>query len=106
MSFINLTPHAITVVSPNGETVSIAPSGQVARCTMANTPAGVFDGIFLNRTTYGSVEGLPSPVEGVMLVVSGLVRAACPDRLDLASPGDLVRSPEGAVVGCRGLVVN
>jgi len=102
--FINLTPH--TVVIMDGETISIAPSGTVARCASVATPVGSFDEVPLSRTTYGAVEGLPAPEPGTMFVVSALVRLACPDRWDLGSPGDLVRDGAGAVVGCRGLVVN
>ena len=75
------------------------------RDTVVN-PAGEFEGIPLARTAFGAVEGLPGPVEGVVYVVSALVRSAVPGRCDVTSPGDLVRDSEGRVVGCRGLVVN
>ena len=55
---------------------------------------------------YGEVTGLPPEEEGVVLVVSGLVRAALPEREDLASPGGLVRDEKGRVVGCTHLVTN
>lgn len=60
----------------------------------------------LSRTSYGAVEGLPEPKAGVIYIVSALVRAAVPGRLDVASPGELVRDAAGAVVGCKGLSVN
>lgn len=31
---------------------------------------------------------------------------ACPDRLDLLSPGDLVRDEKGVIVGCTNFVMN
>ena len=101
----NLTPHAIHIITEGG-TVTVAPSGTVARCSSASTPAGEVNGIALSRTTFGAVTGLPEPVEGVILVVSALVRAALPTRTDLASPGELVRDAAGAVIGCKGLIVN
>jgi hypothetical protein len=101
-TLVNLTPHAIVIAGG----VTLPPSGAVARCSTLNTPAGEHAGVPLSRVTYGAVEGLPAPAEGVLYVVSGLVRAAVPLRLDVASPGDLVRDASGAVVGCRGLVVN
>lgn len=101
----NLTPHAINIITPAG-TVTLAPSGAVARCTQTSTPAGEVNGIALSRTVFGAVTGLPEPVEGVILVVSALVRAALPSRTDLASPGELVRDAAGNVVGCKGLIVN
>lgn len=106
MTITNLTPHALVIVLADGSTRTVAPSGAVARCRAINVPAGDADGIPLGRVTYGAVEGLPEAAEGVLYVVSGLVRAAVPGRADVASPGDLVRDAAGAVVGCRGLAVN
>lgn len=101
-TFVNLTPHAIVIVG--GPT--LPPSGALARCATKSVPAGEFGGVALSTTAYGAVEGLPEPAEGVLYVVSALVRAAVPHRADVASPGDLVRDAAGAVIGCRGLVVN
>ncbi len=100
--FVNLTPHAVTVVG--GPT--LPPSGQVARCSQTSTPAGEHGGVALSRVVFGAVEGLPEPEPGVVFVVSALVRAAVPGRSDVASPGELVRNEAGQPVGCRGLVVN
>lgn len=100
--FVNLTPHAVVVVG--GPT--LPPSGSVARCSSTSVPAGEHGGVALSRVSFGAVEGLPDPEEGVLFVVSALVRAAVPGRSDVASPGDLVRDAAGAVVGCRNLVVN
>jgi len=105
MNLVNLTPHAVNILTAHG-TVTLAPSGTVARCSTASTPAGEVNGIALSRTTFGAVVDLPEPDEGVILVVSALVRAALPTRTDLASPGELVRDAAGAVIGCKGLIVN
>mgnify|MGYP003348687737 CR=1 FL=1 len=102
MRFLNLTPHPIVVVG--GPT--IPPSGTVARCATVSRSAGEHQGVALVRATFGEVVDLPDPEEGVLLVVSALVRAAVPHRGDVASPGDLVRDGSGAVIGCRNLVVN
>lgn len=103
MTLVNLTPHAISFTLHG---LTIAPSGQVARCTQTSTPAGDVMGIPLSRTTFGAVEGLPEPVEGTIFIVSALVRGAVPNRTDVASPGELVRNVSGAVIGCNGLIVN
>ena len=105
MNIINLTPHAL-IIHSGAFVIEIAPSGAVARCKAASEPAGRAGPVNLYRTTYGAVEGLPDPVDDTLYVVSGLVRAAVPARTDVASPGELVRNDAGAVVGCRGLVVN
>lgn len=106
MTITNLTPHTLTILVSDDETRSIPPSGTVARCSASSTPAGDHDGIPLARTSYGAVTDLPEPQDGVLYVVSGLVRAAVPSRTDVASPGELVRDPDGRVIGCRNLVVN
>lgn len=105
MKIVNCTPHALNIVTAHG-TVTVAPSGTVARCSQTSTPAGEVNGVPLSRTTFGAVVDLPEPVEGVILVVSALVRAALPSRTDLASPGELVRDAAGNVIGCKGLIVN
>lgn len=106
MKLLNLTPHAIRLIGPDGTARDIAPSGQVARVSQTLVHVGDADGVPLYRATFGPVVGLPEPEPGVLYVVSALVRTACPDRADLASPGDLVRGPDGQPVGCRGLIVS
>ena len=104
---VNLTPHVINVVSPEGETLgTFAPSGAVARLATTNEPAGSVGGVPLTRTVFGEPIGLPTQEDGTILIVSGLVRGALPGRSDLASPGWLVRDDAGRVVGCEGLIIN
>lgn len=102
---INLMPHVLVIVLADGSSRTIAPSG-LARCKAVSVPVREFEEVPLTRTTYGAVEGLPDPVDGVLYVVSALVRAAVPSRTDVASPGDLVRDSAGNVTGCRTLSVN
>lgn len=106
MTILNLTPHVINVHTPDG-VVDIPTTGTVAR--LASTPpepCGEVAGIPVVRMRTGDPVDLPEPVEGAFLVVSTMVRAACPDRTDLLSPGPLVRDSEGRPVGCDGLVCN
>lgn len=105
MTITNLTPHTLNVILPNG-TCRAIPSSGVARCAQTSVSAGDHDGIQLVHTQYGTVTGLPEPIAGVLYVVSALVRAAVPERMDVASPGDLVRNDAGAVIGCRNLIMN
>lgn len=98
---VNLTPHAINL---NGVVI---PSSGVARVATKSLDAGTFAGVKLVTTTYGDVVvGLPAPKDGVMYIVSALVRLALPTHTDLASPADLVRDEKGNIVGCRALEVN
>lgn len=101
MTIINCTPHAINV---NGRTIE--KSGILPRCQETTVSVGVFDGVQIVRRSYGLVTNLPEPVEGTLYIVSMLVRVACPDRVDLASPGDLVRDDAGNIIGSSNLVIN
>jgi len=100
--FVNLTPHPIVFV--DGPTVP--PSGNVARVASTPKEVGKHDGVSLKYPNWGFVQGLPDPVDGVMYIVSAMVRERVVGRTDVASPGDLVRDEKGTVVGCRDLVVN
>jgi hypothetical protein len=108
MEFINLTPHSLSVFDGEGKNlvITLPPSGQVARVAVKNELVEIEGEIPLFSTTYGQVEGLPEAKEGTILVVSLLVRSALPGRTDLASPGELIRDPEGKPLGCKGLAVN
>jgi hypothetical protein len=124
MTLINATPHSITLVSREGveqdnrrqflaETVEILreipPSEILARVSMINFPAGEIDGIAIESVTYGEIEGLPEPQEGVYYIVSGLVAAAAAKigRVDCLAPGALVRDKKtGVILGCLFLQVS
>ncbi len=101
MAIINTTPHSI-----NFPGLVIPPSGDVVRVSVSIADAGNHDGIPLVRGTYGEVTGLPPAQDGVLYVVSALVRAALPDRKDLASPAKLVRDEKGNITGCEALEVS
>ena len=102
---VNLTPHTINVILPTGLTVSYQ-SEWVARVATYVSVTGSHEGVPLSRQVYGAIVGLPEPREGVLYVVSGLVRSAVPSRTDVASPGELVRNEAGQPIGCLGFVVN
>jgi hypothetical protein len=107
MRLVNLTPHVVHIVSAGGAITAVPPSGAVARCTESVEHVGSLDAnINIKRVGYGAVTGLPDCDAEVMYIVSALVRAAEPARKDLASPGGLVRDDEGAIIGCRYLVVS
>jgi len=106
MALINLTPHVITVLPREGEPVTLAPSGAVARVTTARSVVTTLEGgVEVFTTSFGEVTGLPDPREGDIFIVSGLVAGhpSLRGRTDVLSPGELVRGPDGQPVGCRGL---
>lgn len=104
MKIINCTPHAINLFVGDEERMVIDPSGLCPRCSQSEEIIGEILGIPVTKQTFGSVEGLPDPEEGVFLVVSRMVALAATDREDLLVPGPMVRDPEtGRPKGCNGL---
>ena len=111
MKFINLTPHNVSILKPDGATLDLAPSGQVARVATQARDAGQLDGIPVVQQTYGDVQGLPNPQDGVAYLVSGLVLSAVKaagGRSDVyapdTSPDGAVRDDGGRIVAVRRLV--
>ena len=101
MTIINTTPHPINLPDR-----TISPSGDLVRVAVQLEDCGSFDGIPLVKGSYGTVTGLPPQKEGVLYIVSALVRAALPDRSDLASPARMVRDDKGMIVGCEALEIS
>jgi hypothetical protein len=103
----NLTPHVINVRLSDGSVISFAPSGTVARVSSIKVPVkGPVDGINTCILRYGTVVGLPDAQFGFSYLVSAQVRLACAERLDLFSPGELIRDVHGQPIACEGLVRN
>lgn len=107
-TLFNLTPHPITI-----GTLTVPPSGTVARVAVTRRQVGSIpleDGTTVPAfvPAFGEVTDLPPHQNGTILIVSAMVRTH-PDvakRLDVASPGNLVRDAEGRIVGCDGLDFN
>jgi hypothetical protein len=105
---INLTPHQVNIHGTVDGVASVAqvpPSGDVARVAATFAAGPIVDHVQTFRRTFGAVTGLPPARDGVTLVVSALVAAACP-RADVFSPGELIRDAAGQPIGCHGLVAS
>lgn len=101
MNLINLTPHSIHICGADNAIVrTIQASGTQARCAVTTTPVGDVDGIPLVMTVFGAVSGLPEPESDTMYIVSLLVKQAV-QRQDVVSPGEMVRNPDGTILGCK-----
>ena len=103
---INLTPHQLNIECGNGETISIEPSGQIARVDVEYQPhldisAGDVS-IPTALSVTGAVQDLPDPQDGV-IYITALVVAQLVRRADVLSPGPLQRDEQGRVTGCKGL---
>jgi hypothetical protein len=109
---VNLTPHEV-VLHHYHYVTTVAPSGNIARVAQktfavrtAWDAASQTQCIPIVRSEYGSVEGLPEPVEDTIYIVSSMVRVASPTRADIASPANLIRDDAGKIIGCKGLEIN
>lgn len=103
MTLINLTPHAISIFKEDDTIMTIKPSGEVARVGVMKEVVGSLDGIPIKTSVFGEVEGLPSPEEGKVYLVSSLVAQRVTGRDDVFIPDDPVRDESGRIVGCRSL---
>lgn len=104
MKIQNLTPHPITLQSPNG-TQTIQPSGTVARVSATPGQSKDVEGIpvpVAQPDTFGAVEGLPDPEEGTFYIVSAMVGAHV-KRADVLMPG--TGPKDGAVRNEKGNIV-
>lgn len=104
MKYVNLTEHDVNLYLESG-VFTFKPEREVCRVDVKNKLVANHDGVLIMSVEYGEVQNLPEPEADVLFIVSGLARAACPNRFDLVSPGDLVRK-DGKVIGCRHFVCN
>lgn len=99
---VNLTPHEINIVGE--QSMTIPPSGQVARVAETTEIVSSVDGIPIIHKTFGKVEGLPEPQPDTIYIVSLLVAQAV-EREDVLTIGETVRNDKGQVIGAKSLAV-
>lgn len=106
---INLTPHAVTIVN-GGESITIDPSGIVARCKQTDEQTGYIEteygDIPISETKFGEVIDLPNPKQDTCYIVSRLIMQACYERNDLLVPNEIIRDDKGNIIGCASLANN
>ena len=105
MKVINMTPHAVHIVSPEGVRIREYPaSGGTIRLKSETVPDGMLsDGTPVTKTVFGEPIGLPDEAPDTVYLVSQLVKNACPARKDLLVPAEVVRDADGNIVGCKSL---
>ena len=101
--FVNLTPHALNIVAYYGSIITIQPSGDVARVEATSAVVDSISGIDISQQTFGEVIGLPAAQDGVVYIVSRMVKDRVPDRRDVLVPGTPVRDADGKIIGAKGL---
>jgi hypothetical protein len=102
-----MTPHPITI-RLDAEDLVLAPCGTVPRVVSATRDDEPVAGIPVKIDGAGTVDGLPDAVDGVSLIVSGMVLAALAGsgRKDVFAPGTgpadgAVRNEKGHIVAVR-----
>ena len=102
MLFRNYTPHMVNIIVGNKVKHLIQPEGIPIRVKEEQVFSHYIEGtkIPVYKVRYGEVENLPEKEVGVLLIVSLMIKQACPDRDDLISPLNLVRDDKGNIVGC------
>lgn len=100
---INLTPHALNIVAADGSIVDIQPSGNVARVASSSAVVATINGINVTASIWGEVTSLPAAEEGVILIVSRMVKDRVANRADVMVPGAPVRDSDGKIIGASGL---
>lgn len=100
---VNLTPHTLNVLAADGSIVDIQPSGGVARVSSSSAVIGKFNGIYIMEPTWGDVTGLPAAEDGIIYIVSRMVKDRVPNRADVLVPGTPVRDEDGKIIGANGL---
>lgn len=109
MKIVNKTPHSLSLVTDNG-TVVIEPTLPPARvsevseriATISINDVNVVE-VPVTKKSYGEVENLPDPQDGVVYVVSALVAGRVPEREDVLITSSPVRDDGGRIIGCREL---
>jgi hypothetical protein len=101
--FINLTPHTLNIIKADGSTIDIQPSGNIARVSSSSTIVATLKGINVSQQTFGDVIDLPDAQDGIIYIVSQMVKDRVPDRPDVLVPGAPVRDSEGRIIGANGL---
>ena len=110
MRFINTCPHEIkeitsnTVFPPDPDNqVRVQTERDHSHSVSLDTELyGSEKQVAIYKKTYGALSYTPPVKEGVIYIVSVLVKQACPDRSDFVSPSDLFRNNRGEVIGCKG----
>lgn len=103
---LNLTPHVIVLRLPDGQDITLPPSGAVARVAMIEETVGTVAGLPVVRRRAGPVVGLPDGNHPC--IVSSMVLAALPaGALGVYAPDTgptAIRDERGQVIAVTRLV--
>ena len=101
--FVNMTPHPVNLLTTDGEEIATFPSEGTIRLKKDSLSIGGFNinghQVELLHSEFSSGE-VPSPVDGVIYIVSALVANAYPHRFDFVMVENTVRNDSGRIIGC------
>ena len=101
--FVNMTPHPVNLLTTEGEEIATFPSEGTIRLNKDSLSIGGFNinghQVELLHSEFSSGE-VPSPVDGVIYIVSALVANAYPHRFDFVMVENTVRDDSGRIIGC------
>jgi hypothetical protein len=104
---VNLTPHVIRLQVPNVDSlIEIPPcdKNKPARCEEVKKHEFTFylndEPIDVYSKEFTNVVNVPKEQEGVLYIVSRIVKNAIPDRKDIICVGDTVRDENGFIAYC------
>jgi len=108
-TLLNATPHDVHLVDVDGRRRLTLPAMEhavrvhelVEDCDVIDLGHhGSTETVDLHSITYGEVDGLPPPQDGILLVVSRVAAYHARGRNDLVFPLDEVRD-DGTIIGCQ-----
>ena len=107
-NIINLTPHDINIVDGEGNVLVVLPGTETpARAMQAEKALGVINDIPVIGMEFGEPENLPTPEDGVWLLVSKTTADAALKSgrtvADLLLTGKTVRDANNRIIGCQAL---
>ncbi len=102
---VNLTPHPITLITPDGLRQCYPPESVPARVDEKTKQLRTchYTGVPVMFSELGDVTGLPPWLPNTIYIVSRIVASAYPDRTDIFYPTDFVRDDTGRIIGARAL---
>lgn len=105
---INLTPHPIDFLEDDTTVLfTVLPESAPARVDIiGRKTVSWVRGVLVSQLEMGKTYNLPTPVPGVLYIVSRMVLEANPHRTDLVVPDGLVRDAVGRIIGCKSLSIN
>jgi hypothetical protein len=112
MKLVNITPHSVNIHDEHRNLIcTVEPSKDtpIPRVSVERLRVMVVDGLPFFADQTGPIVDLPPIVDlQTRYIVSTMVRMHpdASDRIDLVSPGELIRDEEGRPIGCIGLVCN